>query len=410
MTSKLTNPISMRWLWALLIGVLLQLGAVSGAQAQQPGADFDHSATGFILNAQHQSVRCETCHIKGVFKGTPKDCASCHGWNNPRSSIVMPTNHIPTAGANCDVCHTAMTAQFVDATRVFSHAVVVGQSCESCHSSNNPIPNVTPNPTDAVHLSALQKHTPCSTCHASTVAFAATKVPANHIPTAAVSCTSCHGNGDFATMPSLTAIHANAQSTSNNCAQCHSSANAAAYAMPTMVPPLVGPPSNHIALNGQSCETCHVGAGSSITATPVQDGAKFSNSMYSHAGVSSGCASCHGPNVGSGTFYGVTGIVVMPSTALGGHIPTTTTCETCHTGSMPGGFVSVTAARPVPGSAFQNSPPSTGQIHSGTAGACSTCHEAGMNWLDMDLPCMPGCRQSTRVSRQICIPVFRPAR
>ena len=442
-------------LWLMVVAVVLQFGAITGAQAQLPGADFDHNATGFILNAQHQTVRCETCHIKGIFKGTPKDCASCHGWNNPRSSIVMPTNHIPTASANCDVCHTAMTARFVDATLVFSHAVVAGQPCQSCHNSNNPIPNVKANPTDATHLAVLKNNTSCAQCH-STVQFAGPKIPGNHIPTAAVPCATCHVNSDYRVMPSIATIHANAPSSSSNCAQCHSSANAARYAMPSMVPPLVGPPAGHIDQGSSSCEACHVGVNSSLQ-LPVQDTSRFTNSAYdhagktricsdchagtatfygvspkssilspghipisagcdtchvnsvpagqvpltgaasaglvtfgnaqfSHSGIASGCVNCHGPGLGNGSFYGVTGLVVMPSTALGGHIPTTTTCESCHLGSVPAAMVPVTANRTVPGSGFLNSPPDTGHIHAGTTGACSSCHEAGMNWLSLNLP------------------------
>jgi hypothetical protein len=517
----------------MLVFVVLQFGHLPGGLAQQTGSDFDHASTGFVLNAQHQNVRCETCHTNGVFKGTPKDCASCHGWNNPRAQFsVMPVNHIPTANMSCEMCHQANTAQFIDANRTFSHAMLGGQSCLSCHSSDNPHPNVTVNPADATHAAVLARGQSCDQCH-NTTQFTAPKMPVNHIPTAPVACENCHRSSDYRAMPSITDIHANAQSTSSNCQQCHSAGAVVAYAMPGMVPALVGPPDNHIGTSGQSCETCHVGPNSSITATPVRDGANFGNSAFnhsgntascaschgpgitdttfyrvspktvssltpahipysgtcdschvnsvpvgqipltyasgsmtsfanakfshagitsscgtchgdgvtassfygvvprntaqlspahipaaaacetchvnsipstlvsitgagsntsfsgagfSHSGISNGCVNCHGANLGSSSFYGITSLVVMPSTALGGHIPSSTTCESCHLGSVPSSLVSVTAAHPVPGSAFRNAPPSATQIHAASSVACTTCHEAGFNWIGMDLP------------------------
>jgi ssDNA-binding Zn-finger/Zn-ribbon topoisomerase 1 len=524
----------LRSLWAILALVLtlvlLQLGGAQWAQAQT--TDFDHASTGFVLNAQHQYTRCESCHLKGVFKGTPKDCASCHGWSNPRAATVMPTNHIPTANISCEMCHQANMAQFVDATRTFSHAMLGGQTCLACHSSRQPHPNVKSNPVDPTHNAVLARGQSCDQCH-NTQQFVGTKVPANHIPTAAVPCSNCHTTTDYRVMPDITTIHANAQSTSSNCQQCHSASAAAAYAMSTMVPALVGTPPNHIGTRGQSCEACHVGANSSIAATPVQSGAsfahsafnhtgntascaschgpgissgtffgvtpksvsslspahipysgacdschinsvpagqiplglassgmttfagakfshsgitsgcgachgdsvtassfygvvprntaqlnpahipttaacetchvgaippglvsangadsstRFSGAAFSHSGISSGCVTCHGPSVGSSTFFGVSSLVVMPSTTPGGHIPSSTSCESCHAGSVPSSLVSVTASHPVPGSAFRNAPPTAAQIHAGTSAVCSSCHEAGQNWLGLDLP------------------------
>ncbi|NVO05765.1 MAG: hypothetical protein HXX19_07435, partial [Rhodoferax sp.] len=298
---------------ALLACVLLPLLALQWAQAQQPGADFDHSSTGFVLNGRHQYVRCESCHLKGVFKGTPKTCEACHGWNNPRASTVMPRNHIPIGIASCESCHAANQAQFVDAARTFSHVSVASQTCLSCHDARHPHPNVTTNPSDKTHQQVLNANTPCGTCH-TTLQFTGPKVPTNHIPTAAVACTNCHTNPDFTVMPSITDIHANAPSTSSNCAQCHSAANAAAFNMPTMVPPLLPPPDRHIGMNGQSCEACHVGAGSSLQ-LPVRDGARFSNSKFNHGGVRTGCVSCHGAGVNASTFVGISAIVVMPDSS-----------------------------------------------------------------------------------------------
>ena len=348
---------------------LLQLFAINGVQAQT--TDFDHNSTGFVLDFRHQEVRCETCHTKGLFKGTPKDCASCHGWTNPRAkSAVMPTNHIPTRNLSCETCHTAALAQFADAARNFSHALVVGQTCTDCHSSRNPHPGVRTNPSDAVHTAVLAAGTQCGTCH-STIQFVGQQSQF-HIPfNPGSSCTSCHKSSDFGVMPSMTDIHANAPSTSNNCAQCHSSASAAQYNRGRMVPPIVTPPGNHISMGSQSCESCHVGSNSSLT-LPVVDGMKFWNSAFNHTGITASCASCHGASVAAGTFYGVT-----PKTMAGlspVHVPTSAACESCHINSVPAGLVSLL------GAAGGQATFAGGQFsHSGITNGCDSCHGASVS-------------------------------
>ena len=287
MMKKYINTL-VRFCVGVLALVLLQLGSNGLVQAQQTGADFDHSATGYVLNAQHQNVRCETCHVKGVFKGTPKTCEACHGWNNPIATTVMPVKHIPTQNASCESCHAPNMSQFNDALRVFSHVSVPSQSCMSCHDSRNPFPGVRTNPPDATHAKVQANNTSCGVCH-TTIEFTGPKLPPNHIPTASVACANCHVSMDYSVMPSITAIHANAPSRSTNCAQCHSASAAASFAMATMVPPIVAPPSNHIPMGNQSCEACHVGAGSSLQ-LPVVDGSRFTNSRFSHVGISTGCA------------------------------------------------------------------------------------------------------------------------
>ena len=63
-----------------LLAIVLVVGAGFAAgpvRAQAPGS-FDHLSTGFPLSGAHQVARCESCHVRGVFKGTPRQCASCH--------------------------------------------------------------------------------------------------------------------------------------------------------------------------------------------------------------------------------------------------------------------------------------------------------------------------------------------
>ena len=369
--------------WALLAFALLQFGAARLTQAQQGGADFDHTSTGFVLNGQHQNVRCETCHTLGTFKGTPKDCVSCHGWNNPRAQFsIMPRNHIPTGAVTCETCHQASQAQFADASLNFSHTNVVSLNCLNCHSSKNPHPGVMTNPADATHTAVLAQGQSCDKCH-TTALFAGPKVPLTHIPTAAVACTACHTSSDYALMPSVSAIHANAQA-GLACAACHEKSNAAKY---PMTPALVAQPGNHVGMNGQGCDACHAQPGSSLQ-LPVQDGARFSGSLFSHTGITGGCATCHGPNVTAGSFMGVSPIVMPPTTSAGAtsHIPSSTSCENCHAGNTPSGLMAPVATATVPGSGFQGPPlPSSTQIHMGVGSNCSACHDTNASWVGMTL-------------------------
>jgi hypothetical protein len=59
---------------------------------------------------------------------------------------------------------------------------------------------------------------------------------------------------------------------------------AASFAIPSIGFSVVGMPANHIPTTAP-CEQCHVGTGSSIAATPVGQGARFSGSLMNHAGI-----------------------------------------------------------------------------------------------------------------------------
>ncbi|MDP9044384.1 MAG: hypothetical protein M3O01_06200, partial [Pseudomonadota bacterium] len=79
-------------------------------------------------------------------------------------------------------------------------------------------------------------------------------------------------------------------------------------------------------------------------------------------------------------------IIVMPATSPVGassHIPSSTTCETCHLGTTPAGLIPAVATAGTPGSAFATPAPTTAQIHTGITGGCSSCHEGLSVWMGM---------------------------
>ena len=89
-----------------LLGVVAQPAAAEEVDYSK----FDHMTTGFPLDGQHLNLRCEQCHLNGVFQGTPRQCNQCHIQGNQRSAVFMPINHIPTP-LPCDSCHTTNTFQ-----------------------------------------------------------------------------------------------------------------------------------------------------------------------------------------------------------------------------------------------------------------------------------------------------------
>ena len=169
-------------------------------------------------------------------------------------------------------------------------------------------------------------------------------------------------------MPSLESIHANAQSTTTGCAQCHSAANAAIYnQMVSMQPQIVAPPGTHIDMGTVGCETCHVGAGSSLT-LPVQTGARFTNSAFNHTGMVKTCADCHGASVTSTSFFGVYPMTIGRLSPIHVPIPTTQACNVCHT-TTPLGLV------PSAGGGTAYNFGNTKYIHTGITTGCAACHD-----------------------------------
>jgi hypothetical protein len=92
-------------------------------------ASFDHAKSAFPLTGAHRSVTCQKCHVGGLYKGTPKTCASCH---------TKPASHTSAFGINCASCHT--TTAWRPATYSGPHTFPMnhhgaGGVCAKCHPS-----------------------------------------------------------------------------------------------------------------------------------------------------------------------------------------------------------------------------------------------------------------------------------
>ncbi|NVO08222.1 MAG: hypothetical protein HXX19_20810, partial [Rhodoferax sp.] len=346
---------------------------------------------------------CETCHgpnvVAGSFAGNP-------------SIVVMPQSGVPGASAHipssttCESCHLgSMPASLIPfsasapaigstgfrtspPTSAKIHANSNTSSCAACHEGGMAWVGVDLYPrassvyvphaiytgyqtrpgtggsyavNDASHPGAGLD---CGTCHTSFSGFGPLSLPSGHIPVASTAtCGNCHSN--FSTPPTIDAIHAYAPSQTSNCAQCHSTDNAALY---TVTRAIVTPPIDHIPMGTLSCESCHVGALSSIKATPVKTGDSFAASLFNHAGTTVACSYCHGVNVDASTFKGLSGIKVLSYTATPPHMKVNSQlgCESCHLGSVPTGQVGVgVGSKSFAGASF---------IHSNITSDCENCH------------------------------------
>ena len=90
---------------AAVLGLFIALTMLSPLFSDQVEAaeKFDHYTTGFPLTGEHRSLSCDRCHVGGVFKGTPRQCESCHSLGSRVSAPAKPLNHIPT-NQRCDSC------------------------------------------------------------------------------------------------------------------------------------------------------------------------------------------------------------------------------------------------------------------------------------------------------------------
>ncbi len=292
------------------------------AEPQTAGRSFDHAGTGFLLLGGHATTPCETCHVGGVFKGTPRNCDGCHAPGRRVVATPKNTSHIVT-DAPCDSCHFN-TYTFLGAK--YNHGTALPGQCLSCH--NGRIAAGRP----STHNAGFMLTNSCDNCHR-TYAF----LPAswNHVGVTPGTCENagCHvaGSGNryyrsVATLP-LGATHMTFTLTATKpCDTCHNFVR--------------WTPAMHMPTTGR-CDSCHVGG--QAQGTPA-----------GHATVGTeDCSGCHFQSLGSW----------LP--ALGGkpanHIPydaTATSCHTCHT---------TTGGPSIHGPALH-------AYLTGVAGGCATCH------------------------------------
>lgn len=245
-------------------------------------AAFDHArAAGFALAGAHATATCRACHTSLDFRGASRHCVSCH--TDP---------HRAEEGTDCARCHTARS--FLDRagmTRAHqltrfplagSHLTV---ECESCHAAPQGRLTFTALATEcaACHMADYRAArdpdhaasgfgTDCVQCHAevnwlrtrfdhASTGFALT---GGHLR---ITCSRCHGVGQFQPLPSA-------------CVSCHQ----ADYDQTTN-------PNHRAAQFPTDCVACHT--------TARWTGARFDHDRFfpifsgAHQGRWSSCSTCH---------------------------------------------------------------------------------------------------------------------
>ncbi len=255
---------------------------------------FDHNNSAFQLTGKHASVTCQSCHINGVFKGAPTDCASCHTRNDP---------HAGKLGIQCAECHTTngwkpstfdhknssfqLTGKHTTVACAQCHKdkffVGTPTACSSCHAGNDP------------HGGALGAQ--CATCHttdgwkpsAFNHANSIFKLTGAHTT---VACASCHKDLKFKGTPTTCyACHAandhHGGKYGTNCAACHTTTawKPATFDHNLSAFPLTGA---HVNV---SCTDCHANG---IFVGAPKDCYSCHKTKDPHAGkAGTNCATCH---------------------------------------------------------------------------------------------------------------------
>ncbi len=335
------------WLSGICAVLLIFIAVPAFAQGT---ATFDHSKTAFPLTGAHIAVECVTCHLNGVLKGTPTQCAACH---NGTLAQGMPAGHLPSS-ASCDTCHRN-TVTFANAP--MNHAGI-SSNCTSCHNGQS-FYGVTPVSKTSIHMTTTQD---CVTCHRSFVSFAGAAF--THPANAAGQCYTCHGSGQAGAMME-NAGHV--QTGSASCDICHTSTAPAGFAIYTMG--ANGHAQLGVTMGTSDCTSCHsgsyfgvIGKSASHIATTANCSAchnsfvSFGGASYVHSASAAGnCNSCH--LTGSG------GAMTMVSS----HAPINgAQCDACHTSTATGGFAIYTMG-------------TTGHTAAGitsTTQDCTACHAA----------------------------------
>lgn len=348
------------------------------AETPLAGRDFNHNATGFPLTGIHALAACETCHVAGVFKGTPKNCDGCHALGKRVVATPKSTGHIVT-DAPCETCHFNAST-FLGAR--FNHGTAMPGQCSTCHNGRQSIGK------PASHGSGNKATKSCDSCHRSYTWFFSgwnhvgavpgqcgtachytggdgTAEPASHNASDATkyttvskhtrfpACDACHNFGGW---PQAAFNHIGAGII---CADCHFSPTA--HSTPAQY--------NKVSKSNYACQTCHTGTRTWIPATFLHN-------------VPGTCDSCHSMKVGHIAINGATCDTChrsksawLPASNHSGN--ETGICRTCH------------ASTPQPSSHLATE---------FTSLSCDVCHKSQTTWtgasghIDLIPPHVPTCR------------------
>jgi len=334
------------------------------------GQAVDHSF--FPLVGAHASAGCNACHGNGVFRGTPRDCFSCH--QQDFTSVTNPNHVAGKFSHTCTQCHTTnvwkpstfdhnRTAfalvgahQAVDCARCHANGMFAGtpKDCFSCHQQD--FTSVT-NPN---HVAGNYSHD-CLVCHNSSAWRPATF---DHNRTTfplvgahqTVDCARCHANGQYTGTP-------------KDCFSCHQ----------TDFQNTTNP--NHVAGNySHDCQSCH----SNVAWQPATFDHNRTRFSLAGAHLAVACNQCHVNNQYTGTPMDCYSCHQndFQLTTNPNHIAAdfSRTCTDCHTVNAwkPSTFDHNTTRFPLLGAHVATA---CGQCHvnnrfAGTPTDCYSCHQS----------------------------------
>ena len=187
------------------------------AQAWKP-AHFDHALDGhFPLRGAHAPLACESCHVGGLERDLPRDCATCHRaddvhrgrrgtdcerchsettWKTEKFDHDRET-HFPLRGSHrgiaCDACHTGTLGREKLETSCVGchrdddvHRGQLGASCDACNGEKGWSEVMFEHDVTRFPLLGVHATTACEQCHTT-----------RRFHDAALECKSCHAEDDI---------------------------------------------------------------------------------------------------------------------------------------------------------------------------------------------------------------------
>ena len=115
---------------------------------------FNHDNTGFKLGGQHQTIGCKECDTDLVFDNAKHVCNSCH-----------KDIHQPSAGMECERCHTPATWIVKNETHAGQFAQNGKTDCSKCHTVENWEKSLFNHNDSRFKLEGAHSHVQCRECH-----------------------------------------------------------------------------------------------------------------------------------------------------------------------------------------------------------------------------------------------------
>lgn len=338
-----------------LFAVLLALVSVQAqAATDKVDREFNHRNSGYPLTGIHTTTPCESCHIGGVFRGTPRACDGCHAAGTRVSATPKSTKHIVT-DAPCESCHFN-TSTFFGAR--YNHGTAVRGECTNCHNGrivegtprNHPVSPIAGASCDSCHRSsswipASWNHTDigsdCSVCHKAggpgrnytSTRHSGTYAALNILAT----CKDCHTN--YYTFYSYRYVHTG-PGAAQTCGDCH--ANGAYADGVTQAVNAIHASATAVGIT--ACKSCHLSYATFV-------GARYRHDQAYDSAYTTNCVACH-----DGTHTGIRGI---PSSHTNGlTVLGNPSCLSCHGTSVWGTKMNHAIIGAVP---------------------CKQCHDSGLN-------------------------------